>query len=93
MKKCVRELTSETSLLSLSGTTQFHDKERNSHENRRNQKEQIEYIETSSNEHLNFDYENGLVKKITNLRDVSQKVTYEYKNNIGNCKTIVEVLS
>ena len=48
---------------------------------RRNSDEKIEYIESSSNEHIRFDYENGRIKKITNLRDVLQKVTYEYQNN------------
>ena len=41
----------------------------------------IEYIENSFGEHLDFVYEKGFIKQITNARDKSENVVYSYKGN------------
>ena len=42
----------------------------------------ITHVENSFGEHLDFVYENGFIKSITNKRDPSQNVVYSYKEGL-----------
>ncbi len=47
----------------------------------RNSDEKILYVDTSDNEHYDFEYTNGFVSKITNVRSTDENVVYTYRGS------------
>ncbi len=60
---------------------QVQDRNNNTITLRRDTNEMLEYIETSANEHIRFEYQNNFLRKIINLRDVAENVEFEYQGN------------
>ena len=59
-------------------------RDRNNNEIRiiRGSDEKIDYIETSDEEKLKFEYQNTFISKITNVRSADMNVVYRYKGNL-----------
>ena len=57
------------------------DRNNNSVSIQRNSNEKIEYIITSYGEKYSFEYQNGFIKKITNVRNPEERVIYSYSGS------------